>query len=143
MAIIYDEINKIFNLQTKNSSYIMGLVYDSYLVHIHYGKRLNYTAPVSDMLGFSVNRGGNISPFDYGNVALILFLRNFPLTAQICVILLSTQNMPMEQAILSLLLRDMKYIRAKSPFPDFLLSIRKKGIMQKVLKLHFLTRLKR
>lgn len=67
MAIIYDETNKIFNLQTKNSSYIMGLVYDSYLVHIHYGKRLNYTAPVSDMLGFSVNRGGNISPFDYGN----------------------------------------------------------------------------
>ena len=67
MAIIYDEANKVFNLQTKNSSYIMGIVNDTYLVHIHYGKRLNYTAPVSDMLGFNVHRGGNISPLDYGN----------------------------------------------------------------------------
>ncbi|MBR6720113.1 MAG: alpha-galactosidase [Clostridia bacterium] len=70
MAIIYDEVNKIFNLQTKNTSYIMGVVYDKYLVHIHYGKRLNYTASASDMLGFSVNRGGSISPFDYGNEGL-------------------------------------------------------------------------
>lgn len=70
MAIIYDEVNKIFNLQTENSSYIMGVVYDKYLVHIHYGKKLNYTANVSDMLGFSVNRGGSISPFDYGNEGL-------------------------------------------------------------------------
>ncbi len=67
MPIIYDEVNKIFNLQTKNSSYIMGIVNDTYLAHIHYGKKFNYTDSVSSMLGFDVHKGGNISPLDYGN----------------------------------------------------------------------------
>ena len=41
MAIIVDKERKIFNLQTKNSSYVFGIYNNMWPVHIHYGKKIN------------------------------------------------------------------------------------------------------
>ena len=41
MAIIFDEKNKVFHLQTKNSSYVFELCGDYIITHLHYGKKLN------------------------------------------------------------------------------------------------------
>ncbi len=40
MGIMYDEKQKMFNLQTKNTSYVMALVRDKYLAHVYWGKKL-------------------------------------------------------------------------------------------------------
>lgn len=40
MAIIYNEKNKTFNLQTKNTSYIIGVIEDTVLLHLYYGKKI-------------------------------------------------------------------------------------------------------
>lgn len=41
MAIYFDEKNKVFNLQTKNTSYIFAVIQDKYLFHMHYGKKVS------------------------------------------------------------------------------------------------------
>lgn len=41
MAIIFDEKQQIFALQTPNASYMMGIVDGKYLGHIYYGKRID------------------------------------------------------------------------------------------------------
>lgn len=41
--IIFDEKEKIFKIDTKNTSYVMGVVDGKYLVHIYYGKKLSGT----------------------------------------------------------------------------------------------------
>ena len=40
MSIKYNQSEGIFNLQTKNTSYVMGIMKDKYLVHLYYGKRV-------------------------------------------------------------------------------------------------------
>lgn len=40
MAIIFDQNEKIFYLHTKNTSYIMGVLEDKYLLHLYYGKKV-------------------------------------------------------------------------------------------------------
>ena len=40
MSIIYEEKNKVFHLQTKNTSYIMKVIKDKYLGHVYWGKKL-------------------------------------------------------------------------------------------------------
>ena len=40
MAIIYNKKNKTFNLQTKKTSYIIGVVEETVLLHLYYGKKI-------------------------------------------------------------------------------------------------------
>ena len=41
MSIIYDKSRKIFHLQAGNTSYIMQVVKDKYLVHLYWGRRIS------------------------------------------------------------------------------------------------------
>ena len=41
--IIFDEKEKIFKIDTENTSYVMGVIDEKYLVHIYYGKKLTGT----------------------------------------------------------------------------------------------------
>ncbi len=41
MAIRIDKENKIFYLETPNTSYIFGIYKDKYPIHMHYGKKIN------------------------------------------------------------------------------------------------------
>jgi alpha-galactosidase len=43
MPIIYDKKNKIFHLIAGNSSYIMKIFKDKYLVHLYWGRKLNHS----------------------------------------------------------------------------------------------------
>lgn len=43
MGIRFDEENKVFEIQTKNTTYMMGLVYDGFLAHAYYGSKLEDT----------------------------------------------------------------------------------------------------
>ena len=49
MAVQYNEDKKIFRLDTKKSTYLMGLTPEGYLGHIYYGDRL-YKATENYML---------------------------------------------------------------------------------------------
>ena len=40
MAVIFDETQKIFKLDTEHTTYMMGLTDDGYLGHLYYGTRL-------------------------------------------------------------------------------------------------------
>lgn len=50
MAIYFDEENKVFNLQTPDTSYIIGIYDDKLPIHIHYGRRLEKTYGIFEML---------------------------------------------------------------------------------------------
>lgn len=43
MRIHFDEAKKIFEIQTNNTTYLMGLAYDRYLAHAYYGSKLEDT----------------------------------------------------------------------------------------------------
>lgn len=51
MAIIVDKERMIFNLQTKNSSYILGIHNNLWPIHIHYGKKINNVPDLDEFLG--------------------------------------------------------------------------------------------
>ena len=59
MSILINEEEKIFNLQTKNTSYIMKVVKDKYLSHVYWGKKIKTpdmeNASLLRNLGFSAN----------------------------------------------------------------------------------------
>lgn len=57
MAILFDEKNKIFNIQTKNSSLVFGIYEDKLPVMLHYGKRLKDTYSIEKTLDFTMTRG--------------------------------------------------------------------------------------
>lgn len=50
MAICIDKENKIFNLKTPNTSYILGIYADKLPVHIHYGKRIDNNLKLDDFV---------------------------------------------------------------------------------------------
>lgn len=50
MPIIFDQKNVIFNLQTPNTSYILGIYDGKIPMHIHYGKRLENTYDMFAMM---------------------------------------------------------------------------------------------
>lgn len=56
MAIIYDKKNMVFNLQTPETSYVLGIYENKLPIHIHYGRRVEHTSEISDILDFSVNK---------------------------------------------------------------------------------------
>ncbi len=41
MGILYNEKEKVFHLQTKNTSYILKVLKDKYLAHVYWGKKIN------------------------------------------------------------------------------------------------------
>lgn len=43
MPIVYNKKEKVFNLQTPNTSYVIGVLKEKYLLHLYYGKKIeNY-----------------------------------------------------------------------------------------------------
>ncbi len=58
MAIIYDEKEKVFHLQTENTSYIMHIWRNKYLAHVYWGKRIK----TPDMANSLLNRFIGFSP---------------------------------------------------------------------------------
>lgn len=77
MAIKYDAQNNVFHIQTKNTSYVMGVICDKHLLHLYYGKRVDEfidimeVLPVSNHIGWSpvdvdeINSSTNLLPMEY------------------------------------------------------------------------------
>lgn len=65
MAIIFNEKEKLFNLKTKNTSYMMG-IYDGYLVHAHYGKRIEHEDSLTVAMGFAPGRVKSFMTRNFG-----------------------------------------------------------------------------
>ena len=43
MSIRYNEKSKIFQINTRNTSYMMGIYAGKHLLHLHYGKKVEDT----------------------------------------------------------------------------------------------------
>ncbi|MDD6763471.1 MAG: alpha-galactosidase [Clostridiales bacterium] len=77
MSVLFNECNGIFNLKTKNSSYLMGILMGKHLVHLYYGKRIDNVfgnaeelIPTRCTAGFSPNDidgscSSDILPMEY------------------------------------------------------------------------------
>lgn len=50
MPIITDKENKVFNLQTPNTSYIFGIYKNKLPLHIHYGRKINGKINIEDVV---------------------------------------------------------------------------------------------
>ena len=50
MNITYNSESKIFHIQTENTSYVMGVFGEKYLLHLYYGKRIDEYGSVYDNL---------------------------------------------------------------------------------------------
>ncbi len=66
MAIKYDSNEKIFNLQTKSTSYVMGIFQEKYLLHLYYGKKINAYTNMLDNL--PIHEGRDFSAHDAGDL---------------------------------------------------------------------------
>lgn len=59
MPILYNKEEKVFNLQTKSTSYVLGIFKDKYLLHLYYGKKIEEyggverNLPVRGAMGFA------------------------------------------------------------------------------------------
>ena len=68
MPVLYDNNEKIFNLQTGNTSYVIGVLKDKYLVHLYYGPKIHgyqnpeENLPVREAGAFT---GADIAGFNY------------------------------------------------------------------------------
>ena len=77
MSIIFDSNEKVFYLHTPNTSYVMGVLCDKYLLHLYYGKKVERYAnvvshlPVSDNLAWcpidvdGLGHSTNLLPIEY------------------------------------------------------------------------------
>lgn len=59
MSIKFDEVNRVFNLSTPNTTYLCGILRERFLLHIYYGKKVKTDVNISDLVeiqskGFSV-----------------------------------------------------------------------------------------
>lgn len=52
MSVFFDEANGIFNLQTPDTSYIIGIYEGKLPMHIYYGKRVERTSNLMSMFGY-------------------------------------------------------------------------------------------
>lgn len=62
MSILYQETENIFHLQTKNTSYVLGLLDQKHLLHLYYGKRIGEYGSILD--NFPVAGELAFSPID-------------------------------------------------------------------------------
>ncbi len=53
MPIVFDNESKIFNITTKNTSYLCGLADDGVLLHIAYGKRIKKLKSLNNIITFN------------------------------------------------------------------------------------------
>ena len=75
MPIKYDDNEKIFNLQTQNTSYVLGVLKDKYLLHLYYGKRINTYKNIEDnmpVLECSCWEGQDVEGMGYSSANLPL-----------------------------------------------------------------------
>ncbi len=68
--IKYDALNKIFHLQTKNTSYVFGFLKDKFLVHLYWGKKLSSASFDYDMFIDYPKYRRNMCASDYKEFAL-------------------------------------------------------------------------
>ena len=40
MPILYNKDENVFNIQTPNTSYVIGVLREKYLLHLYYGKKI-------------------------------------------------------------------------------------------------------
>ena len=67
MSIKYDSNNKTFNIQTPDTSYVIGILNGTHLIHLYYGKRINRYGCITDNIdmfkgpfAFSANDVGDM-----------------------------------------------------------------------------------
>ena len=63
MGIHYNSQNKTFHLKAKNTSYVMGILRDGYLVHLYWGKKIGEYHH-SNFLQF-IDRGFSGNPYEH------------------------------------------------------------------------------
>ncbi|MBR2043274.1 MAG: alpha-galactosidase [Clostridia bacterium] len=68
--IKFDEANKIFHLQTKNTSYVFGFLKDRFLVHLYWGKKLVSEQLDYDMFLDYMKYRRNMCASDYNDIRL-------------------------------------------------------------------------
>ena len=75
MAIIYDETQQIFHLQTSKTSYIMHIWRGKYLTHVYWGKKIK----TPDMENSLINRITGFSPItDNEDYTLDFLCQEYP-----------------------------------------------------------------
>ena len=62
MNIIYNSENKTFHIQTENTSYVMGIYKEKYLLHLYYGKQIDEYGKVEE--NFPINKEMAFSAMD-------------------------------------------------------------------------------
>ena len=80
MGITFYQNSKTFNISTKNSSYIMGLIADGILTHIYYGARIENEVNLTDSFNFRLRKGHSIDyDFDkYFDLSLTGLYQEYP-----------------------------------------------------------------
>lgn len=81
MSVFYDEANKIFNLKTPETSYMIGIHEDKVPMHIYYGKRVDRTYDMDAMLGYEPywhNSGSSVFSRDFSGVSLTTIPQEYP-----------------------------------------------------------------
>lgn len=67
MAITYNINKKIFNLKTKTTSYVMGILNQKYLMHLYHGRKIdNFEGEISELI--PTRNNGNFSPKDIDGI---------------------------------------------------------------------------
>ena len=56
MSIIYDSNEKVFYLNTPNTSYVMNIYCDKYLLHLYYGKKVEEFPEIKNHLPTAESR---------------------------------------------------------------------------------------
>lgn len=73
MPILYNDKEKIFNLQSEHTSYVMGVLNEKYLLHLYYGKKISTYPSVMDNIPIHEGRnwlGEDVEGFDYSTASL-------------------------------------------------------------------------
>lgn len=53
MPVIFDEANKIFNLKTPSTSYVLGIYGEKLPINLHYGNKIESVDTIENFLGFA------------------------------------------------------------------------------------------
>lgn len=78
MAIRFDEKNKIFHLDTPNTSYLFGLFKDRFLINLHYGKKVSGDFAVEDAFLCKWMNCGLVTVVGDEQYTEELFMREYP-----------------------------------------------------------------
>jgi alpha-galactosidase len=77
MPIFYDQVHKQFHLQTRNTSYVMGIIHDVYPAHIYWGKKIR-SSDLSELIVMKDRAfSPNVTP-DNRNLGLDTLPQEYP-----------------------------------------------------------------